>query len=82
MPRDVEANSELVEENERFGEVPLYAQRLGRLPTDEEIDKRGRIMVGGHCIKSWNNTKGPLALSSAEAEYYSMVGGVLKATNL
>ena len=39
-------------------------------------------MIGTHCIKSWSSTQGPLALSSAEAEYYSMVEGVLRAKNL
>ena len=39
----------------------------------------GVIMRGPHCIKTWSTTQGPLALSSAEAEYYSMVEGVLKA---
>ena len=42
----------------------------------------GVVMIGGHCIKSWSSTQGPLALSSAEAEYYSMVEGVLRAKNL
>ena len=42
----------------------------------------GIIMMGGHCIKSWSSTQGPLALSSAEAEYYSMVEGVLRARSL
>ena len=42
----------------------------------------GVIMIGTHCIKSWSSTQGPLALSSAEAEYYSMVEGVLRAKNL
>ena len=39
----------------------------------------GVIMRGTHCIKTWSTTQGPLALSSAEAEYYSMVDGVMKA---
>ena len=36
-------------------------------------------MRGPHCIKTWSITQGPIALSSAEAEYYSMVDGVTKA---
>jgi hypothetical protein len=39
-------------------------------------------MIGRHCIKSWSSTQGPVALSSAEAEYYSMVEGVLRARGL
>ena len=39
-------------------------------------------MIGRHCVKSWSSTQGPLALSSAEAEYYSMVEGVLRAKGL
>ena len=33
----------------------------------------GVIMIGRHCIKSWSSTQRPLALISAETEYYSMV---------
>ena len=32
----------------------------------------GAIMIGGHCIKVWSHTQGPIALSSAEAEYYAI----------
>ncbi len=39
----------------------------------------GVIMRGPHCLKTWSTTQGPQALSSAEAEYYSMVEGVVKA---
>ena len=39
-------------------------------------------MVGGHCIKTWCSTQGALALSSAEAEYYAMVEGVLRAVGM
>ena len=42
----------------------------------------GVIMIGRHCIKSWSSTQGPLALSSAETEYYSMVEGALRVKNL
>ena len=30
-------------------------------------------MLGDHCIKTWSSTQAPIALSSAEAEYYAMV---------
>ena len=36
-------------------------------------------MMGGHCLKWWSNTQGAVALSSAEAEFYAMVEGVVKA---
>jgi hypothetical protein len=42
----------------------------------------GVLMIGSHCVKSWSATQGPLALSSAEAEYYSMVEGFLRAKHL
>ena len=43
---------------------------------------RGRadfeLMKGPHRIKTWCSTQGALAMSSAEAEFYSMVEGVLR----
>ena len=36
-------------------------------------------MGGSHCLKSWSTTQGPIALSSAEAEYDALVEGVKKA---
>ena len=36
-------------------------------------------MLGQHCIKTWSSTQGAVALSSAEAEFYAMVDGVLRA---
>ena len=35
----------------------------------------GAIKIGMHCVKTWSSTQMPLALSSAEAEYYAMVDG-------
>ena len=34
--------------------------------------------MGGHCVKTWSTTQGAVALISAEAEFYSMVDGVIK----
>ena len=34
--------------------------------------------MGGHCVKTWSTTQGAVALSSAEAEFYAMVDGVIK----
>ena len=42
----------------------------------------GVLMLGKHCLKTWCSTQGALALSSGEAEYYSMVEGVLRAVGL
>ena len=39
----------------------------------------GVVLIGNHCVKTWSCTQGPIALSSAEAEYYSMVEGAIKA---
>ena len=33
----------------------------------------GVIKIGGHCIKSWSSTQSVIALSSGEAEHYSLV---------
>ena len=38
----------------------------------------GVLMRGPHCIKTWSVTQGPIALSSAEAEHYAMVDGVVR----
>ena len=40
------------------------------------------MMLGGHCIKALCSTQGALALSSAEAEYYAMVEGGLRARGI
>ena len=42
----------------------------------------GVLMIGAHCLKTWCSTQGALALSSAEAEYYAMVEGVLRAVGM
>ena len=39
-------------------------------------------MLGEHCIKSWSITQTVIALSSGEAEYYSMVKGASVALGL
>ena len=36
-------------------------------------------MLGQHCLKTWSATQGAVALSSAEAEFYVMVEGVIRA---
>ena len=42
----------------------------------------GAIMIGTHCVKAWSSTQGPIALSSAEAECYSMVEGTTRAKGM
>ena len=39
-------------------------------------------MIGTHCVKAWSSTQGPIALSSAKAEYYSMVEGTTRAKGM
>ena len=39
----------------------------------------GAVLIGTHCVKTWSCTQGPIALSSAEAEYYTMVEETIKA---
>ena len=39
----------------------------------------GAVLIGTHCVKTRSCTQGPIALSSADAEYYSMVEGTIKA---
>ena len=39
-------------------------------------------MLGSHCIKTWSSSQGAVALSSAEAEFYGMIEGVIKAKGL
>ena len=33
-------------------------------------------MRGKHCLRTWSTTQGAIALTTAEAELYAMVGGV------
>jgi hypothetical protein len=42
----------------------------------------GAVMLGGHCLKTWSSTQAPIALSSAEAEYYAMVEAATRALGL
>ena len=39
----------------------------------------GAICFGGHCLRTWSSTQGAIALSSAEAEFYALVDGALRA---
>ena len=39
----------------------------------------GAICLGEHCLRTWSSTQGAIALSSAEAEFYAMIDGALRA---
>ena len=39
-------------------------------------------MVGSHLLKSWSSTQASIALSSAEAEFYTMIEKVMKTMDL
>jgi hypothetical protein len=42
----------------------------------------GAVLVGSHCLKTWSSTQAPIALSSAEAEYYAMVEATTRGVGL
>jgi hypothetical protein len=42
----------------------------------------GVLLLGSHCLKTWSSTQAPIALSSAEAEYYAMVEATTRAVGL
>ena len=44
-------------------------------PETRKSTSGGVAMLGEHCIKSWSVTQPVIALSSGEAEYYSLVKG-------
>ena len=39
-------------------------------------------MLGSRCLKTWSTTRGAVALSSAEAEFYAMVEGAIRGKGL
>jgi hypothetical protein len=42
----------------------------------------GVLVLGSHCLKTWSSTQAPIALSSAEAEYYAMGEAATRAIGL
>ena len=42
----------------------------------------GIITIGEHCLKTWSTNQSSPALSSCEAEYYSVVDGVSRASGM
>ena len=49
---------------------------------DRKSTSGGVWMLGKHCIKTWSATQGAYALSSAEAEFYSMIEAVTRSKAL
>ena len=49
---------------------------------DRKSTSGGVWMLGNHCIKTWCASQGPVALSSAEAEFYAVVEAVTRAKGL
>ena len=50
--------------------------------SDRKSTSDGCWFMGGHCIKTWSCSQGAIALSSAEAELYAMVGAVSRTQDL
>ena len=46
---------------------------------DRKSTSGGLWMIGNHTIKTWSASQGAYALSSAEAEFYSMIEAVTRA---
>ena len=42
----------------------------------------GAMVLGRHCLRTWSTTQPVVAMSAAEAEYYSMVEGATRAIGL
>ena len=40
------------------------------------------MLIGGHCVKTWSLSQGPISMSSAEAEYYAMVEAATRAIGI
>ena len=47
--------------------------RVAAEPENRQVD--GVVELGSHLIKGWSSTQTVVALSSGEAEYYSLVRG-------
>ena len=56
-------------------EINTYADSdyAGCIKTRQKYKCGGAITFGHHCIKTWSTTQAVIALSSGEAEYYSLV---------
>jgi len=71
----------------KWQDEPRYAHTSsdsdwGGISGDRKSTSGGVWMLGMHCIKTWSSSQGPIALSSAEAEFYAMVEAVTKAKGL
>ena len=68
----------------RFQEVPTRLQVFtdsdwGGNRVSRKSTTGGAILFGSHCLRTWSSTQGAVALSSAEAEFYALVDGALRA---
>ena len=70
-------NGEEAEFNDAFVDSDWGGDRKTRKSTSG-----GMLVVGGTCIKSWSRSQKSRALSSAEAEYYAMLGGAAEALGM
>ena len=61
------------------GKLMLIASDWAGCRRTRKSTSGGAVLIGNHCVKTWSCRQGPIALSSAEAEYYSMVEGAIKA---
>ncbi len=71
----------------RWQDEPRYAHTSsdsdwGGISGDRKSTSGGVWMLGSHCIKTWSSSQGPIALSSAEAEFYAMVEAVTRSKGL
>ena len=69
------------EEMPRFIDVHVDSDWAGKL-ADRRSTSGGVITVDGGCLKTWSRTQKTRALSSGEAEYYSLVGGAAEGLGL
>ena len=71
----------------KWQDEPRYAHTSsdsdwGGISGDRKSTSGGVWMLGSHCIKTWSSSQGPIALSSAEAEFYAMVEAVTRSKGL
>ncbi len=86
MARKIFAREKAVYRYEWLYEKPsldLYADSdLAGCRRTRKSTTGGVAMRGPHGLKTWSIMQGPIALSSAEAEYYAKVDGVIKAIGI
>ena len=73
----MDMGGEVVDRIDSFVDSDLGGDKRTRKSTSG-----GVVMIAGGIIESWSKTQGPVALSSGEAEYYSMVRGTVEGIRL